>query len=228
MAVQHEVGAVLRDRRREAVAAEDHVDALGLALDRRPNRRVVQEHDAESQCTTSCRPLRDRLGVVRRLRVDLAQQRLAEVGERRAGKAADEPLRPDDPELELRRSRTCAASVRARARPPPRSRPRSSSGALRVEVVVAEHREDRDVERRGTRPRRPPPARARRVVVRSPASRIDVRLARDVANARSTRSASPRTRAGRRLLRCGSRLSMLQRSGKTETPWSCPSLPSTS
>ena len=89
--------------------------------------------------------LRDRLGVLRRLRVDLTEQRLSEVGQRRAGKAADEALCPDDSELEVAdRARAPGALEHVHAR-------LLDHGAqfvrlACVEVVIAEHGEDRDVE----------------------------------------------------------------------------------
>ena len=45
-------------------------------------------------------PRLERLDLARRLGVDLAQERLAEVGQLGAGEAADEALAADDPELE--------------------------------------------------------------------------------------------------------------------------------
>src|SRR6266403_190723 len=89
--------------------------------------------------------LRDRLRLVRRLGVDLAQQRLAEVRERGARETADETLGADDAELEARDL--------ARA---PRAGEDVHAGLLddranlvrapRVEVVIAEHREHRNLE----------------------------------------------------------------------------------
>src|ERR671924_22409 len=100
MAVQDEVGEVLRDRDTEPRAAEESVDAERLALQRVVDRRVVEEDDPERAVRDGLEPCRDRLRLGRRLGVYLPQERLAEVGEEGAGKAADEPLRPDDPDVE--------------------------------------------------------------------------------------------------------------------------------
>ena len=148
--------------------------------------------------------LADRLGLERRLGVHAAQQRLAEVGQRRAGEAADESLRADDAELEPGdRARPPRAVEHVHARLlENRAQLVDATG---VEVVVAEHGEDRDREPRGTRPRARCACSGSPVVVRSPASRIDVRLALDLRERRAARArASPPTRGRRPLLRCGS------------------------
>ena len=102
VSVEHEVGAVLGDRRRQPVAAEQQVDAFGLAFDRSLDRRVVEQHDPQVAVHELLEALRDRLRLARRLCIVLAQQRLAEVGESRAREAADEPFRADDAEDEAR------------------------------------------------------------------------------------------------------------------------------
>ena len=98
-----------------------------------------------SQWTIACSPRRDRVGLGARLGVDLPQQRLAEVRQRRAGKAADEALRPDDAELQ-----PVDLAARGLALEKPDSRPAEHLselvGAARMVVVVAEHGEDRHVE----------------------------------------------------------------------------------
>jgi len=47
VAVEHEIGDVLENRPREAVAAEEGEDSLGLPLQGRRRRRVVEEDDAQ-------------------------------------------------------------------------------------------------------------------------------------------------------------------------------------
>jgi Nucleotidyl transferase of unknown function (DUF2204) len=143
--VQHEIGAVLGDRGRQPVAAEHHVDALRLAFDSRLNRRVVQQDDPQVAVHDLLQPLPDRGRVVGGLRIHLAQQRLAEVRQCRAGKAADEAFRPDDAELELAdhaRAMRPLEHVHARLLDDRAQLIRTS----RVKVVVPEHSEDRNLE----------------------------------------------------------------------------------
>ena len=150
-------------------------------------------------------PLRDRLGLARRLGVHLAQQRLAEVGQRGAGEAADESLR---------RRRRRARSPRPRTSRHERSSTRTpASSSTARELVGARRRGSR-----GCRARRTRESTGRRhasastcacsgspVVVRSPASRIDVRLALRPARTRAPRArGSPRTHGRRPLPRSGS------------------------
>src|SRR3954463_6105668 len=45
--VEHEGGAVLGDREGEALAPEEHMNALRLTLERLRDRRVVEEHDLD-------------------------------------------------------------------------------------------------------------------------------------------------------------------------------------
>src|SRR5438105_1119716 len=45
--VENEIGAALGDRRRQAIAAEQHVDAGGFSHHRRLDRRVVKQHCAD-------------------------------------------------------------------------------------------------------------------------------------------------------------------------------------
>ena len=61
--VQDAVGAALGDRRRQAVAAEQHVDARGLSHHRRLDRGVVEQDDAQIAVHDLAQPVRDRLGL---------------------------------------------------------------------------------------------------------------------------------------------------------------------
>src|SRR5205085_2726332 len=140
MAVEHHVGAVLGDRRRESIGAEHHVNALRLALDRRLDRRIVQQDDAKVAVDDLLQPARDRLGLVRRLGVHPAQQRFTEIGEHGTWEAADEALRADDTELEVAdvaRAPRAVEHVHAGLR----DHSRDLLWMPRVKVVVAEHRE---------------------------------------------------------------------------------------
>ena len=119
-----------------------HVDALGLALERLRDRRVVEEHDPDVAVDDVHAARGDRLRLGGRLGVHLAQERLAEVGQHRAGEAADEALAPTMPTLEP----PATAAVRA----PSSTRMPAAASTLRelpspagVAVVVAEHGEDR-------------------------------------------------------------------------------------
>src|SRR5438094_1462411 len=47
MPVQDQIGTVLRDRRREPIAAEQHVQPERLAFECRLDRGVVEQHDAQ-------------------------------------------------------------------------------------------------------------------------------------------------------------------------------------
>src|SRR5215218_5337118 len=87
-----EVGLVLRDRDREAVAAEHRPDLARLALERLSDRRIVQDDDAHRAVRDRAQPGVHRLGLLDALAVDLPQERLAEVGEVAARETADEAL----------------------------------------------------------------------------------------------------------------------------------------
>ena len=80
MSVEDEVGPILGDRDREAVGAEEGVDSFGLALERVRGRRVVEEDDPQIALGDLPQPVGERVDLGRRLSVDLAQERLAEVG----------------------------------------------------------------------------------------------------------------------------------------------------
>jgi hypothetical protein len=146
VSVQDEVGAVLGDRRREPIAAEVRVDARRLPFQRVHDRRVVEKHDADVAVDDRLQPSRDRLGLGARLRVDPPQQGLPEVRQRRPGEAADEALRADDAELEPVHLAGPALTLEE-ADPGVREHFPELVGPARVVVVVAEHGEDRDVEK---------------------------------------------------------------------------------
>src|SRR6266511_2074291 len=143
MAVEDDVGPVLRDRRREAVAPEVRPDSLRLAVERVRGRRIVQEHDADGTVRDLLEPLVDGVDLRCRLRVDLTQQRLTEIRKCRAGEAADEAFRPDDAHLaagELAHRRGTVEHVQ----PGTLEDRRDLVAATRVQVVVAEDRADRN------------------------------------------------------------------------------------
>ena len=100
VAVQHERRLVLGDRGGEPVGAEERLDPRRLADERRVRRRVVQQHDPHRAQRDRAQAALQRLDVARGLGVDLAQQRLAEVRQVRAGEAADEALHADDADLD--------------------------------------------------------------------------------------------------------------------------------
>ena len=79
VAVQDEVGPVLGDRDREPVGAEKREDPLRLALERVRGRCVVEQDDPQVAVADLLQPGGERLDLRGRLRLDLAQQPLAEV-----------------------------------------------------------------------------------------------------------------------------------------------------
>ena len=105
----------------------------------------MEEHDPKVAVHDRLQALRDRLRLARRLRVHVAHQRLAEVRQRRAGKASDEALCADDAELE---TGDLAGATRAveHVHAGRRDDRRQLVCPVRMEVVVAENREDRHVE----------------------------------------------------------------------------------
>ena len=131
--VEDEVGAVRADRGGEAARAEERPDRLGLAVERLADRRVVEQHDAPVAAGDRLEPALDRVRLGRRLGVDRAQQRLAEVGDLGAFEAADEALRADDADLvaaDLEHARLAARAPSTPARAaPPRPGRRGPSGS---------------------------------------------------------------------------------------------------
>ena len=112
------------------------------------DRRVVQQRDPVVAAGDRREPVGERVHLGGRLGVDLAQQRLAEVGQRRVGEAADEALRADDRRAARRRAPGSRGRGRACARPRPRAARRQLGRLVAVPVVVAEHGVDRRLERR--------------------------------------------------------------------------------
>jgi hypothetical protein len=138
VAVEHDVGPVLRNRRREPVAAEIRPDPLGLAVQRVGRRGVVQQHDADGTVRDRLQPQPDRVDLRACLRVHTPEEGLAEVRQRRAGEAADEPFCADDADLaavELERGGRAVEHVHAGVA----QHRRDLFAASGVEVVVAEH-----------------------------------------------------------------------------------------
>jgi hypothetical protein len=97
--MQNEVRTLIDDRVRQPVAAEEGGDLRTLALERHQGRRVVQQDDPVVALGGRTQALVDGRRLAARFRVDLAQERLAEVRQVRARKAADEALGADDPDL---------------------------------------------------------------------------------------------------------------------------------
>ena len=146
VAVQDEVGAVRADRRGEARRAEERPDRLRLADERLRDRGVVEQDDPAVAARDRLEPRLERLDLARRLGVDLPQQRLAEVGQLGAGEAADEPLGADDPELEPA-DLVHGVVALEHADAGVLEHGDHLVAAIRVIVVVAEHRVDRQLER---------------------------------------------------------------------------------
>jgi hypothetical protein len=143
VAVEDDVRPVLRDRRREAVAAEVRPDPLGLAEQRVGGRGVVEEDDADGAVRYLLQAVVDRVDLRGRLGVAPPQQRLPEVGQGRAGEPPDEALCPDDPDLavgELADGRRAVEHVD----PGFRADRRDLVAMAGVEVVVAQNRADGD------------------------------------------------------------------------------------
>ena len=65
------------------------------------DRGVVEEDDGLVAAGDLLEPALERFHLERRLPVDLTQRRLAEVRDLGAGEAADEALRPGDPDLDI-------------------------------------------------------------------------------------------------------------------------------
>ena len=149
------------DRRGQPRRAEEGPDRLRLADERLRDRRVVEQDDPPVAAGDRLEPRLDRLHLARRLGVHLTQQRLAEVGQLRAGEAADEPLGADDADLDARRPRGPRTRAGARGCPRPRARRRPRrSGSRGSRGCRARRSPGR--RGRGTRRRAPPPAPARR------------------------------------------------------------------
>jgi hypothetical protein len=97
--MEHEVRLVLADRSGDALVAQKRPDALWLATERLRTRRVVHQHDPVRAVRDGAQAIVECRHVVARLPVHLAKQRLAEVGQARAGEAAHKPLQAGDPHL---------------------------------------------------------------------------------------------------------------------------------
>ena len=145
-----------------------------------------------------------------RLGVDLAQERLAEVGQLGAREAADEALRADDPELELADLVHRDVALEHDHTGVARALATTSSQRFGVVVVVAEHGDDRDSSGRGTRRRGRRPAPARRASSgrrRGGRGRPAPSSARE--RVRHAARAAARGSGRRRRRRCGSAVLML-------------------
>jgi Uncharacterised nucleotidyltransferase len=145
MAMQDEIGRVLGDRAREPIAAEKGPDSARLALEGRARRRVMKQDDTQRAGRHLLEtPLQSR-HLRARLRIDGAEDGLAEIRQRRVGEAPDEALRPDDPD---------AGPVQLADRPPAiedRDSPVLEHAddlisPARVPVVIPEHGDDWDRE----------------------------------------------------------------------------------
>ena len=80
VAVQDEVGPVSADRRGEPRGAEKGPDRLRLTHEGLRDGRVVQQHDADVAARDRLERRLEAGDLIRRLTVDLTQERLAEVG----------------------------------------------------------------------------------------------------------------------------------------------------
>src|SRR4051794_7018359 len=100
VAVQREVRTVVDERLREAPAAQEREDALGLAGQRVADRRVVHERDAHPAAGDLLQRAAERVGLRAGLAVQRAQAGLAEVGLERALEAAHEALRARHADLD--------------------------------------------------------------------------------------------------------------------------------
>src|SRR5262245_14208195 len=101
MAVENEVWPVRADRRGKPAGAEEGPDRLGLADERVADGGVMEQHDAAMAACDLLQPRLDSFHLGCRFAVHLAQERLAEVGQLRAGEASDEALRPDDADVHV-------------------------------------------------------------------------------------------------------------------------------
>jgi putative nucleotidyltransferase-like protein len=141
--VQDEIRRMVGNRPPKAIAPQERPDSGRLALDRRRGRRVVEEHDADRAIGDGLQSPLEGLDLVRGLCVDRPQDRLAEVGERRIGKATDEALGPDHPDL-----RRAAVEDRPASVEDDDSRGGQDvldlTDAVRVPVVVPENRHHGD------------------------------------------------------------------------------------
>ena len=89
----------------------------------------MEEDEAPVAAGDLLEPLLECVDLPRGLGVHLAEQRLAEVGDLGAGEAADEALRPGDPDLDARRARARGGRARGRrCRPPGALRSRRPGG----------------------------------------------------------------------------------------------------
>jgi predicted nucleotidyltransferase len=138
--VQREIRPEFGDRRGEALAAEERPDPLGLSVQRVRRRRVVEEHDPQTAVRDLLQAALEGGDLLPGLRVHPAEERLAEVGQRRARKATDEALGTRDAD----KSSADVADVRVTVEDD-----HAAVGDDRgdfvppagVEIVVAEHRE---------------------------------------------------------------------------------------
>ena len=128
------------DRVRQAVAAQEERDLRALALDRRQRRRVVHEDDPEVAAGGRAQAGVERFDLLAGLGVHPAQERLAEVGQVRAREAADEALGADDPKAGAADLAGGVGALEQRHAPVLQHR-RQLGDAIRMPVVVAEHRE---------------------------------------------------------------------------------------
>jgi len=144
VAVHDEIRTVLADRSREPLGAEHEPEPLGLADQRLGRRRVVQQRDAQPATGDRLQAAVERLDVPRRLRVRLAEKRLAEVRPA-VLEAADESLHGRDADAD-----TPDRQDRVRALEDDDARlaegAREVAGAVGLPVVVAEHGDNRDRE----------------------------------------------------------------------------------
>lgn len=143
--VEHEIGPMGTDGRREAPRSEKRPDALRLADERFGDRRVMEQHDPAVTAGDGFQPFLEGVHFCGRLVVQLPEQVLPEVGDLPSRESADEPLTAHDPDVERSYLDHRVGAVE-----------HDDTGCLErchelaapigVVVVIAEHRNDRYVE----------------------------------------------------------------------------------
>jgi hypothetical protein len=144
VAVYDEIRTVATERAGEPVGAEHEPEPLGLTDQRRLDRGVMQQRDADPAGVDRSEALVEAVDVAGRLRVRLAEERLAEVRPFLA-EPADETLDPrntdahtDDRQDRVRALKHDDAGFCERAL--------EIVGTVRLPVVVSEHGDDRDLQ----------------------------------------------------------------------------------
>jgi Uncharacterised nucleotidyltransferase len=143
--VHHDVRTVHADRGRKASRPEERPDRFGLTYQGVRDGCVVQENDPNVTAGDGLEALFERLDLERRLLVDPAEERLAEVGQFGAREAADEPFHADDADFPLAdlEDQVLALQDANAARV---ERVDELHAAIRMVIVVAEDGDHRNLE----------------------------------------------------------------------------------